>query len=189
LLADRHHVGLAAARFHNTIVAGIVQVCETVRAARGLQRVALSGGVFQNDWILTRTAAALRAAGFNTLANAIQVAGLEAELAEVADLTIFAPTDAAFALLGQEILESLINNPPALASILRHHVVAGGVDAAEVVAATRLRSLRGFDLFPQPDLMGRPTINGDARITATDGAARNGIIHTVNQVLRPIDLP
>ncbi|MCX7887065.1 MAG: carbamoyltransferase HypF [Verrucomicrobiae bacterium] len=69
LLHDRGNVPLAAARFHNTIVAGIVRVCEWIRSERGLARVALSGGVFQNEWILTRTTAELRERGFEVFTN------------------------------------------------------------------------------------------------------------------------
>ena len=71
ILADRQGVGVCAARFHNTIVAGIVRACESVRAERGLSRVALSGGVFQNEWILTRTLASLRAGGFTVYSNTL----------------------------------------------------------------------------------------------------------------------
>jgi len=71
LVADRQGVGVSAARFHNTIVAGIVRACESVRAERGLHRVALSGGVFQNEWILTRTLAGLRTAGFAVFTNTL----------------------------------------------------------------------------------------------------------------------
>ena len=71
LLADRQNVGVAAARFQNTIVAGIVRVCESVREERGLKRVALSGGVFQNAWILSRATAALRERGFEVFTNTL----------------------------------------------------------------------------------------------------------------------
>ena len=68
---DRQGVGIVAARFHNTVVAGIVRVCATVREERGLARVVLSGGVFQNEWILTRTLAGLRAGGFTVFTNTL----------------------------------------------------------------------------------------------------------------------
>ena len=71
LVVDRQGVGVSAARFHNTIVAGIVRACESVRAERGLHRVALSGGIFQNEWILTRTLAGLRTAGFAVFTNTL----------------------------------------------------------------------------------------------------------------------
>ena len=71
ILADRQGVGVSAARFHNTIVAAIVRACESTRAERGLSRVALSGGVFQNEWILSRTLAGLRAVGFTVYSNTL----------------------------------------------------------------------------------------------------------------------
>jgi hydrogenase maturation protein HypF len=71
VLADRENVGLAAARFQNTIAAGVVKVSEVIREERGLKRVALSGGVFQNEWILTRTMNELRERGFEVFANTL----------------------------------------------------------------------------------------------------------------------
>ena len=71
IVEDRQGAGVVAARFHNTVVAGIVRACEWVREQRGLKRVALSGGVFQNEWILTRTMAGLRAGGFEVFTNTL----------------------------------------------------------------------------------------------------------------------
>ncbi|MEZ4483557.1 MAG: carbamoyltransferase HypF [Syntrophotaleaceae bacterium] len=47
VLADRPREDLAR-RFHNTLALAASEVCEQIRAATGLQRVVLSGGVFQN---------------------------------------------------------------------------------------------------------------------------------------------
>ncbi|MCA1553254.1 MAG: Sua5/YciO/YrdC/YwlC family protein, partial [Chloroflexi bacterium] len=55
---------IIASRFHNTIAHAIARVCADIRAARGLNQVALGGGVFQNALLLTRTLAALDAAQF-----------------------------------------------------------------------------------------------------------------------------
>ena len=71
IVEERQGAGVVAARFHNTVVAGIVRACEWVREQRGLKRVALSGGVFQNEWILTRTMAGLRAGGFEVFTNTL----------------------------------------------------------------------------------------------------------------------
>jgi len=71
IVEDRQGAGVVAARFHNTVVAAIVRACESVRDQRGLKRVALSGGVFQNEWILTRTMAGLRAGGFAVFTNTL----------------------------------------------------------------------------------------------------------------------
>jgi hydrogenase maturation protein HypF len=56
--------GRLAARFHNTLSAMSVEVCRVVRGRLGLNEVALSGGVWQNVTLLTRTRTRLRAAGF-----------------------------------------------------------------------------------------------------------------------------
>lgn len=53
-----------AARFHNTLAGAIEQVCMRVHERTGLERVVLSGGVFQNRLLLHRTLAGLRARGF-----------------------------------------------------------------------------------------------------------------------------
>jgi len=45
--------GVVAARFHRAVAAAIERVCDRVRADRGLDRVCLAGGVFQNDLLLT----------------------------------------------------------------------------------------------------------------------------------------
>lgn len=53
-----------AARFMNTLVAVAVKECEYAREKTGLSRVVLSGGSFQNMYIMRRLPDALRAAGF-----------------------------------------------------------------------------------------------------------------------------
>jgi len=58
-----------AARFHNGVAEVIAGVCEEVRARSGRGVVALSGGVFQNVLLLTRTVALLEAAGFRVLTH------------------------------------------------------------------------------------------------------------------------
>lgn len=68
-----HHIMLerdahiASARFHNTVAAMIVEVCSRIRATRGLDRVCLSGGVFQNVLLTERTVARLRKRQFDVM--------------------------------------------------------------------------------------------------------------------------
>jgi hydrogenase maturation protein HypF len=62
-LAGRERRSIAA-RFHNSVARLVVSVCETLRARDGLDRVCLSGGVFQNALLLGRTIDWLEAAGF-----------------------------------------------------------------------------------------------------------------------------
>jgi hydrogenase maturation protein HypF len=58
-----------AARFHNGLADLITEVCAAIRAERGLSSVALSGGVFQNSFLLERTVAALEHRGFRALTH------------------------------------------------------------------------------------------------------------------------
>lgn len=62
--------GLISGRFHNTITAAIVEVSNRLRLAESLNRVCLSGGTFQNLYLLERTVSALRSAGFEVFIHA-----------------------------------------------------------------------------------------------------------------------
>jgi hydrogenase maturation protein HypF len=59
-----------SARFHNTLAAAIVAVCSRIQASDGLRRVCLSGGTFQNLFLLRRTAVELRRRGFEVFLHA-----------------------------------------------------------------------------------------------------------------------
>jgi hydrogenase maturation protein HypF len=59
-----------AAAFHNTIARIIVEVCNGLRAAERIRTVCLSGGTFQNLYLLERSVASLRSAGFEVLLHA-----------------------------------------------------------------------------------------------------------------------
>jgi hydrogenase maturation protein HypF len=58
-------VGVVAARFHNGLARMVAQVCTTLRGETSLDKVALSGGVFQNVTLLARVVPLLEAAGFS----------------------------------------------------------------------------------------------------------------------------
>jgi len=62
-------VATVAARFHNSVVRLIAEVCGLVRDRTGLSTVALSGGVFQNVWLVERAAVELTAVGFTVLTH------------------------------------------------------------------------------------------------------------------------
>jgi len=57
-------VGAISSRFHNTIAEIILHICLKIQKTDGMERVVLSGGVFQNMFLLNRTFALLVANGF-----------------------------------------------------------------------------------------------------------------------------
>ena len=63
-------VGFIAAAFHNTVAAVVVEACRRVRAAERLERVCLTGGTFQNLYLLERAVAGLRSNGFEVFLHA-----------------------------------------------------------------------------------------------------------------------
>jgi hydrogenase maturation protein HypF len=67
--------GIVAARFHLALAEGIAGACESVRARRGLGRVALTGGCFQNELLTRLTDARLREAGFEVLLHRLVPSG------------------------------------------------------------------------------------------------------------------
>jgi hydrogenase maturation protein HypF len=57
-------IAVIAARFHNAVAEMVSKVCCLIRERDGLNKVSLSGGVFQNTYLLKRTLSHLRRQGF-----------------------------------------------------------------------------------------------------------------------------
>ena len=70
-LLQSRTAGVIAARFHNTLASMIVAVCRRVRERDHREEVCLSGGTFQNVYLLERTIAGLRREGFRVYTHAL----------------------------------------------------------------------------------------------------------------------
>lgn len=130
-------------------------------------------------------ATAVGAGQFKTLAAALTQADLVATLQGPGPFTVFAPTDAAFAKLPAGTVESLLKpeNKAKLTQILTYHVVPGTVTAAEVVKLREAKTVNGQPL--QVRVSGGSVSINDAKVTATDIAASNGVIHVIDTVILP----
>lgn len=130
-------------------------------------------------------ATASAAGQFTTLLAAAEAAGLVGALQGEGPLTVFAPTDDAFAALPAGTVETLLKpeNKDQLAGILKLHVIAG--------QKVKSKDLAGKTLNAE-------TLNGSVSIDGTDGVkvndatvikadikASNGIIHVIDKVLLP----
>ena len=126
---------------------------------------------------------AVGAGNFKTLAAALQAAGLIEVLKGAGPFTVFAPTDEAFAKLPAGTVEGLLKDPKALGDILKYHVVAGKVMAADVVKLTEAETLLGKKVAIKVE--GGKVMVNDANVVTTDIAASNGVIHVIDTVLLP----
>jgi len=120
---------------------------------------------------------------FTTLVAAVQAAGLVDALKGEGPLTVFAPTDDAFAALPEGTVEALLADIPTLTDILLYHVVDGKVMAADVVELSNAMTLQGqyVDIAVED---GKVMIDG-AQVLITDIEASNGVIHVIDAVILP----
>jgi transforming growth factor-beta-induced protein len=128
---------------------------------------------------------AVAAGTFTTLAAALEAAGLVETLKGEGPFTVFAPTDEAFAKLDKALLDDLLKpeNKDTLVAILTYHVVPGKVTAADVVNLTSAKTVQGEEITIKVD--GNTVMVNDAKVTQTDIAARNGVIHVIDTVILP----
>lgn len=128
---------------------------------------------------------AIAAGQFNTLAKALNAAGLVQTLKGPGPFTVFAPTDEAFAKLPPGTLESLLKkeNKDQLTAILTYHVVPGGVMAADAAKLKEAKTVNGKTVRVNTS-NGKIMIN-NATVTGADVPASNGVIHIINSVMLP----
>lgn len=160
--------------------------------------VAASGGEFDAD-----------NTDFDMLLNAVITADLAGALGDPnADLTVFAPNDAAFIGLAQALgyhgddeggafgylVEALTllggGDPiPLLTEVLTYHVAPGSLDATDVLSSTEIPTLQGGTLgVDGASLVDADPDIANPNIIATDIEASNGIAHVLDGVLLPADL-
>jgi uncharacterized surface protein with fasciclin (FAS1) repeats len=132
------------------------------------------------DIVETATAAG----NFSTLLAAVEAADLVEALKSDGPLTVFAPTDEAFAALPEGTVEALLQDIDALTAILTYHVVPGAIKAAEVVNLTSAATLNGADLTITVTNDGKVMVD-DATVIVTDIETTNGIIHVIDAVVLP----
>ncbi|MEE4192338.1 MAG: fasciclin domain-containing protein [Halieaceae bacterium] len=156
---------------------GIIHVIDTVMSPPADMEPALG----------TIPEVAIAAGDFTTLVAALQATGLDAVLAdETATFTVFAPTDDAFAALGDDTIAALLGDTDTLSDILLYHVIAGSaVDSTTAIslASTSVEMANG-DLAEITLVDGNLFIDG-SQVIITDIAASNGIIHVIDTVMSP----
>lgn len=130
-----------------------------------------------------------KAAGsFNTLLAAAEAAGLVDALKGDGPLTVFAPTDAAFAALPAGTVETLLmpENKDQLAAVLKLHVISGKVKSTDLAGKTTVAdTLNGQVTVDGTDGVTVAAPGSTATVISADVKASNGIIHVIDTVLLP----
>jgi uncharacterized surface protein with fasciclin (FAS1) repeats len=125
------------------------------------------------------------AGSFNTLAAALQAAGLIDALKGDGPFTVFAPTDDAFAKLPAGTLDSLLQpeNKETLKALLLYHVIPGKVMSSDISGSVAPETLEGTTISVVAS-DGGVSVNG-ANVIKADVEASNGVIHVIDAVISP----
>lgn len=126
---------------------------------------------------------ALAAPQFSTLVKLVKAAGLTGALSGNTKLTVFAPTNAAFAKVPKKTLAALGKNKALLKKVLLYHVVNGELKANQVVKRHALKTLEGSSVKIR--VKGGKVYVNNAQIVKVNVLASNGVIHAINGVLIP----
>ncbi|MGL4994388.1 MAG: fasciclin domain-containing protein [Bacteroidales bacterium] len=128
--------------------------------------------IVEGSSVHTTLEAALKAAKLNTTLSSSEVS-----------LTLFAPTDAAFALLPVGTVEALLEDPEgALKNILLYHVLGSKIICSEFTEGT-VPTLLGIPL--SVTIMDGVVYLDNAKITLKNVEGSNGVIHVIDAVLIP----
>ena len=123
---------------------------------------------------------------FTTLIAALEATGLDVTLSDMdSKFTVFAPTDDAFALLGQDVIDALLADTDTLSDILTYHVISGEVDSSAAIssAGSLVEMVNGDSIGLSLD--GDNLLVNTATVILVDVAADNGVIHVIDAVLTP----
>jgi len=127
---------------------------------------------------------------FSTLVSLVKKAGLAGALSK-GSLTVFAPTNAAFAYLKAHdpaTFKAATTNVSVLKKVLTYHVVGKKIPATAAIAAAKsgakVPTLEG-EKISLSLAGGKIKLNGSATVVKADVMASNGVIHVINRVLVP----
>lgn len=139
------------------------------------------GGSLTADEVLVRDG------NFSAFVQALDAAGIKGTLAGSGPYTVFAPTDEAFDLIPETMMEELFDDPKGnLAETLLYHMAPGGYAASDIAANETIPTVQGNTITV--DAAGESvTVNG-ARVIRADIPAANGVIHAIDAVMIPPDV-
>ncbi len=119
----------------------------------------------------------------STLVTAVKKAGLVDTLNSAANITVFAPDNAAFAKLPKATLAKILANKKELTQILTYHVASGRQTPADLAAGMGLKTLEGGMVTPALS-SGTYTVN-KANVVCGNVQTANATVYIIDSVLTP----
>jgi len=118
----------------------------------------------------------------STLVSAVTAAGLADTLNQAEAITVFAPTNDAFAKIPEATLKGVLADKKALTDILTYHVVPELRTSADLDAGS-FKTLQGGTITTMAD--GDTYTANDARVVCGNLKTRNAVVHVIDTVLMP----
>ena len=131
---------------------------------------------------MTLAGQASNAGIFTTLLAAADAANLTSVLYNDGPLTLFAPTDDAFAALPDGTVENLLKNPKELAKVLKYHLVKGNIFSDDLNNGSSVSTVLGSPIKISTT---EGVLINNAKVIQADMEASNGVIHVIDKVLLP----
>jgi len=124
---------------------------------------------------------------FTTFLRLVDQAGLGDVLVGPDLVTLFVPTDDAFAALPAGELDALMNDRHELVKYVQYHMMAGRLTGRELVDLARQTTMSGAEVDVTPSTAGTPEriLIDRATIVMPDLKATNGVIHVLDASLTP----
>jgi uncharacterized surface protein with fasciclin (FAS1) repeats len=159
-------------------------------ACRSLAGCLIALSLTSPAWAQPRPATVLELAAqqknLTTFVGAVHTAGLDDTLRAAGPLTVYAPTDEAFAKLPAADRDALLHDPARLRTVLLGHVVNEMItmrDGDTAVTSGYIPSAAGRDV--QFGMDGDRATVGGAHLLQSDMRADNGCVNTIDRVLLP----
>lgn len=127
--------------------------------------------------------AAVATPALSTLVSLVQSAGLVNALATAQNITVFAPTNDAFAKIPEPVVNAIAGSTSTLQAVLTYHVVAKHQDPRRWVGQVRRTALNGQMVF-MGSKAGVPFVN-NSTVSCTPVKTDNGTVWIIDSVLLP----
>lgn len=127
--------------------------------------------------------AAVATPQLSTLVSLVTTAGLADTLASAEGITVYAPTNDAFAKIPQDVLGAIGGNADVLTAVLTYHVSAGTDDPRRWSNPVRRQTLAGKPIYL--GFNGKNVLVNQAKVSCQGVKTTNGTVWLIDSVLLP----